>query len=121
MEKDEFLRKLCDKHKGLAKGKFADYDKDIVDMYKSLLDSGELTVFHGLICVVGDKLGENQYALVPYTGSYQELQADPSFAEYHYWRAVAKKNECHVCGKTYFVSGDEDTCPYCNNQEGEKC
>jgi hypothetical protein len=115
MDKDKFLRLLCNDYKDLAKGRFTDYDDDIVNTYNDLIKSGEITVFHGFICNVSGKVGDDKYALVPYTGSYQELQEDSEFTEYHYWRAVAEKRMCHVCGKTYFVSGEADACPYCKN------
>ena len=113
MEKNEFLRILCSDYDGLAKGMFANYDESVVEIYNSMIRSGEITVFHGFICRVSGKVGDNKYALVPYTGSYQELQEDPSFTEYHYWRAVAEKKTCHICGNIYFASSEEDNCPYC--------
>lgn len=113
MDKNEFLRILCVDHAGLAKGMFDNYDESIVDTYNSLIRSGEITVFHGFICSVSGKINDNKYALVPYTGSYQELQEDSAFIEYHYWRAVAEKKKCSACGNIFFVASDDDDCPYC--------
>ncbi len=113
MDKNEFLRRLSVDYDGLAKGEFANYDESVVDTYHSLIKSGEITVFHGFICHVSGKVGDNKYTLVPYTGTYQELQEDSSFTEYHYWRAVAEKKKCHMCGKIYFISSEDDRCPYC--------
>lgn len=117
MDKDQFFIKLNDEHKGLTKGLYDDYDKDMVDTYKELIKSGDITVFHGFICKVSGELGAGTSALVPYTGSYQELREDPDFTEYHYWRTVGKKKECPMCGNIYFVTTkkdkEEESCPYC--------
>ena len=117
MDKDQFFLKLKDEHKGLAKGLYGDYDKDMVDTYKALIKSGDVTVFHGFICKVSGEFGAGKYTLVPFTGSYQELREDPDFSEYYYWRAVGKKKVCPICGNIYFVTTkkdkEEESCPYC--------
>ncbi len=116
MDKNEFLILLNNNHRGLARGLFTDYDRTVVDAYVSLVDSGEITAFHGFVCNVSGRVSDNKYALVPYTGTYQELQDDPAFTEYHSWRAVAEKKNCHMCGKIYFAADEKDNCPYCKNQ-----
>lgn len=112
MDKYEFLQ-LCSEYGGLTRELYVNCGKSIVDTYNELIEKGEITQFHGFVCLVSNKLYNNTYALVPYTGTYQELQNDPAFTEYHYWRAVAEKKKCHVCGKIYFVSKQDDNCPYC--------
>lgn len=113
MDRDVFLRRLNNNHKGLVDGIYDDYEADFVDTYKSLIISGEITVFYGFICYVSGKISDNKYTLVPYTGLQQELQNDSAFTEYHYWHAVAERKNCDKCGKIYFVSKEEDDCPYC--------
>ena len=112
MNKFDFLKR-CSEYVGLTRGEYTNYDKSVIDTYYQLIENGEITVFHGFICLVSNKIGENTYALIPYTGSYQELQSDPAFSEYHYWRAEAEKKICHKCKGIYFVSNINDSCPYC--------
>lgn len=92
---------------------YIDYGKPIIETYHRLIKNGEITVFHGFFCLVSNRLHDNIYELVPYTGSYQELQKDSAFTEYHSWRALAEKKNCLKCGKIYFVSNIDDICPYC--------
>lgn len=80
---------------------------------------GKYTVFRGFFCLIKERLSEedNTYALIPYSGSYEELRAEyPTFTEYHYWRAVAQKKICKRCGKVYFKASETDGCPYCTNR-----
>lgn len=92
---------------------YVDFGKSIVDTYNRLIEIDEITCFHIFVCLVSDELLDNIYTLIPYTGTYQELQKDPAFTEYHYWRAVAEKKNCDKCEKIYFASKKEDNCPYC--------
>lgn len=112
MDKYEFL-KACSEYGGLTREMYVDYGKSIVDTYNRLIENGEITWFHGFVCLVSNELRDNTYALIPYTGTYQELQEDSAFTEYHHWRAVAEKKKCHICEKIYFVSNESETCPYC--------
>lgn len=115
MDKYEFLQK-CSECGGLTGKMQIDCDKEFAQTYNRLIENGEITYFHGFICLVGNKLHDNTYALIPYTGTYQELQEDSAFTEYHYWRAAAKRNTCHKCGKIFFASTEADTCPYCKEE-----
>ena len=57
--------------------------------------------FHGRTCVVRDECVnvDNQYVLVPLEGTYDELQKDPSFHDYHFFWALATPVTCK-CGYT---------------------
>lgn len=112
MDKYEFL-KACSKYGGVTRELYVDYGKSVVDTYNRLIENGEITLFHGFVCLVSRKLDDNTYALVPYTGEYRELQEDSAFTEYHSWRAEAEKKECYTCGRIYFASNEDDSCPYC--------
>ena len=112
MDKYEFL-KACSEYGGLTREMYVDFGKSIVDTYNRLIETGEITYFHGFFCLVSDELRDNVYALIPYTGTYRELQEDSAFTEYHYWRAVAEKKYCDKCGKIFFASKEDDNCSYC--------
>lgn len=112
MDKYEFL-KICAEYGGFPREMYIDYGEQITETYNRLVDNGEITVFHGFFCLVSSKLHDNVYALVPYTGSYEELQNDKAFTEYHSWRAEAERHICDFCGKIYFSSNKNDVCPYC--------
>ena len=111
MDKYEFL-KLCGDYGGVTRELYIDCGQDIIDTYHRLIDNEEITLFHGFYCLVSSRYSGETYALVPYTGTQQELQNDPAFKEYHSWRALAERKECDSCGKVYFSAGD-DVCPYC--------
>ena len=115
MDKYEFL-KLCSEYGGITREMYVDCGKSIVDTYNRLIENEEITEFHNFICLVSDKVGDNTYALIPYTGTYQELQGDSAFTEYHYWRAVAEKKRCNLCEKTYFVTKQNEACPYLHKE-----
>ncbi|MBR4097292.1 MAG: hypothetical protein IKK42_08330 [Oscillospiraceae bacterium] len=112
MDKYEFL-KLCGDYGGVTREMYIDCGQDIIDTYHRLIDNEEITLFHGFYCLVSSRYSGETYALVPYTGTQQELQNDPAFKEYHSWRALAERKECDSCGKVYFSAGDDDGCPYC--------
>ena len=116
MDKYEFL-KLCSEYGGITKEMQIDYGESIIDTYNSLVENGEITQFHGFVCMVSDKVRENTYVLIPYTGTYQELQEDSAFTEYHYWRAIAEKKRCDICNKIYFVANKNEDCPNCQNKK----
>lgn len=116
MDKYEFL-KICSEYGGFPREMYIDYGEIVIETYNRLIENEEITLFHGFFCLVSHKVHDATYALIPYTGSYQELQQDSSFTEYHSWRAVAEKNSCAKCGKVYFVSRVDDICPYCAYQK----
>lgn len=112
MDKYDFLQ-LCSKYGGLTEKLYEDYGENINGIYGKLTESGEIALFHGFICLVSGRINSRTYALVPYTGTYSELQDDPAFTEYHSWRAAAEKKICENCGRIYFAADEADNCPYC--------
>lgn len=112
MDKYEFL-KLCGEYGGVTREMYINCGQLIIDTYNRLIDNEEITLFHGFYCLVSSRQYGDTYALLPYTGTQQELQNDRAFTEYHSWRALAERKECDSCGKVYFSVGSGDGCPYC--------
>jgi len=114
MDKIEFLE-MYRKYNGKEREMYIDCGDDIIEDYKRLISNGDIAKFHGFMCMVEGLINkkDDTYALIPYSGSQEELQNDKAFIEYHYWRAVAKKGICKKCGIIYFYDDMDETCPYC--------
>ncbi len=112
---DEDVLTEINKEKELIK----EFKNDKIEERKRIINSylnGEFTLFHGFYCLIKDyDKDNNRYELIPYSGSYQELQDDTIFTEYHYWRGLAYKKDCNTCRKIYFAASEIDGCPYCEN------
>ena len=113
MDKLEFLQ-ACSEYGGMTRVLHHDYGQPVIDTYNKLLEDGEIALFRGIVCLVAGKLQDDVYELIPCTafpGIYRDLNELSVPGRQHYWRA--EKKECHICGKTYFASTEDDTCPYC--------
>lgn len=64
-------------------------------------------MFHGIECEVSSSYDNSHYRLVAMGGTYEQLQKDKSFTEYHEWGAIALPVTCPCCNKiTWFDDTD---------------
>lgn len=61
---------------------------------------GSRVMFHGIECEVSSSYDKSRYRLIAIGGTYEQLQKDKSFTEYHEWGAIALPVICPCCNKT---------------------
>lgn len=68
---------------------------------------GKSILFHDIECKVSSAYDNSHYRLIAMGGTYEQLQKDKSFTEYHEWGAIALPVTCPCCNKiTWFDDTD---------------
>lgn len=59
---------------------------------------GKSITFHGINCIIDNKIDDSHYRIIAMDGTEEELRKDPSFTEYHEWGAIVIEVVCPICG-----------------------
>ena len=76
---------------------------DIETFRDKLYFIGKMCKLHNINCLISSRYDETHFRLIAMNGTYEQLQADNSFNEYHEWGAIAIPVYCPSCKKIFWM------------------